>query len=121
MVYPVPGPEFGPGVGTVLPPGPVTPVHTYPPPGSPTRTGASLSYSPEREGEPLPHPYPPPTQYPLPEQVQVPPGRTPSGRTRPSRAPTIVEVTGPEPIQVLPPGRPRTESARKYCVYMQRF
>ena len=116
-VFPAPGPEFGPGVGPlVLPPGTTHHVHTYPPPGSPTRTSMS-PYTAERESEALPHPYPS-TQY-LPELVQVPPGRTPSGR---SRAPTIVEVTGPEPIQVLPPpaGRPRAGSGRKYCICRQR-
>ena len=129
VYQPAPGPEYG-GVGPVLVPGPPGATHVHlPQPGSPTRTSFSRTYSPEREvGPPLPHPYPPSSQYPPPSQYlpleEGLVGRAPSGRTRPSRAPTIVEVSGPpEPIQVLPPplGRPRTESARKYCMYMQRF
>ena len=117
--YPVPvgvGPGYDRGaVPTVIHPPSVTHVHQYPstyPPRSPT--GSSPPFS-EREGEPLPHPFGAPTQYPPTEQAPMPIGRTP---TRPSRAPTIVEVTGPEPIQVYPPPdhrRPRTESARKRC------
>lgn len=123
VVYPAPGPEFDRGVGpTVLPPPAVTHVHTYPP-RSPSGVSERLTER-EFEPEPLPHPsYPPPSQYLPPEQVLVPTGRAPSGRTRASRAPTIVEVTGPEPIHVLPPdhGRPRTESFRKCSMYTQRL
>lgn len=104
-------------VPAVIQPPPVTHVHQYPstyPPRSPT--GSSPPFT-EREGEPLPHPFGAPTQYPpTDQQVPVPIGAP----TRPSRAPTIVEVTGPEPIQVYPPPdhrRPRTESARKRCIY----
>ena len=123
MVYPAPvsvGPEFDRGVGpTVLPPPAVTHVHAYPP-RSPTGV-SELFTEREFEPEPLPHPYPPPTQYLPSEQVLVPTGRAPSGRTRASRAPTVVEVTGPEPIHILPPdhARPRTESFRKYSMYTQ--
>ena len=117
--YPVPvgvGPEYDRGVGpTVIQPPPVTHVHQYPSTYRPSsRTGPSPPFS-EREGEPLPHPFGPPTQYPPTDQAPLPVGRPP---TR-SRAPTIVEVTGPEPIQVYPPPdhRPRTEPARKRCLY----
>ena len=119
QVFPAPV-GLGPGVGpTVLPPPAVTHVHTYPP-RSPTGVSEPLTER-EFEPEPLPHPYPPPTQY-LPSE-QVVPGRATSGRTRASRAPTIVEVSGPEPIHVLPPGhgRPRTESFRKCSIYTQRL
>ena len=124
QVFPAPvglGPAFDRGVGpTVLPPPAVTHVHTYPP-RSPTGVSEPLTER-EFEPEPLPHPYPPSTQY-LPSEQVVVPGRAPSGRTRASRAPTIVEVSGPEPIHVLPPGhgRPRTESFRKCSMYTQRL
>jgi hypothetical protein len=115
QVFPAPV-GLGPGVGpTVLPPPAVTHVHTYPP-RSPTGVSEPLTER-EFEPEPLPHPYPPPTQY-LPSDQVVVPGRAASGRTRASRAPTIVEV-GPEPIRVHPAGHgpPRTESFRKCSMY----
>jgi hypothetical protein len=115
-VYPIPpsrGPsEYGrPG----LPP-PVTHIHG-PVPASPSFVSRSLTEEPE----PLQHPYGPPTQYPPSQQVPVPMGIPPSTRPRASRAPTIVEVTGPEPIQIHPPdqGRPRTEPVRKYCMFVR--
>lgn len=116
--YPVPlgvGPQYDRGTGpTVIQPPPVTHVHQYPS----TYPAGSRTPSPpptEREGEPLPHPFGQPAQFPPTEQAPMPIGR-PSTR---SRAPTIVEVTGPEPIQVYPPPdhrRPWTESDRKRCV-----
>ncbi len=116
-LYPVPvgAPVYDRGVPAVIQPPPVTHVHQYPstyPPRSPTIASPPLT---SREGEPLPHPFGAPTQYPATEQVPI--GRPP---TRPSRVPTIVEVTGPEPIQVYPAPdqrRLRTESARKCCIY----
>ena len=115
--YPVPigvGPEYDRGVGpTVIQPPPVTHVHQYPStyaPQSRTTRSPSPPFT-EREGEPLPHHFGPPTQYPPTEQAPMPIGRPP---TR-SRAPTIVEVTGPEPIQVYPPPDHRRQ-ARKRCI-----
>ncbi|KAH9993287.1 hypothetical protein BJV74DRAFT_884401 [Russula compacta] len=108
-VYPAPvgvGPVYDRGVGPPVVPAPaaVTHIHTYPPP-SPT----VLTELTEPRTEPLPVPFGQPTQFP-PEQVPMPVGFPTSSRR--SRAPTIVEVTGPEPIHILPPdqGRPRTES-----------
>jgi hypothetical protein len=116
-VYPVP-PSVGPSeYGRPGYPPPTTPHIREQIPLSPSIISRPLTE--EREA-PLPHRFGPPTQFPPSEQVTpVPIGIPPSTR-RPSRAPTIVEVTGrePEPIQVLPPdlGRPRAESIRKYCV-----
>jgi hypothetical protein len=121
-VGPVPvgvGPEFDRGVGpTVIQPPPVTHVHQYPseypstyPPRSPTITSPPPT---GREGEPLPHPFGAPTQYPPTEQAPMPIGAP----IRPSRAPTIVEARGPEPIQVFPPPdqrRPPRTGAGKCC------
>ena len=115
--YPVPigGPEYERGVGpTVIQPPPVTHVHQYPStyaPQSRTTRSPSPPFT-KRESEPLLHPFGPPTQYPPTEQVPMPIGRPP---TR-SHAPTIVEVTGPEPIQVYPPPDHRRH-ARKRCIY----
>jgi len=117
-VYPIQvGVPTDRGAGPVILPQPAgVHIHTGPPP-SPTE----LSRFTEPETEPLRHPFGEPTQYLPPEQVPVPTGRAPSGRTRPSRAPTIIEALGPEPIHVLPPdhGRPRTISTRKYFWTMQ--
>ena len=107
--YPAPigvGPGYDRGAGpTVIQPPPTTHVHQYPS-TYPGRSQTSPSPPPiEREGEPLPHHFGPPSQYPPTEQAPIPIGGPP---TRPSRAPTIVEVTGPEPIQVYrPPGHRR--------------
>jgi hypothetical protein len=113
IVYPGPvGPDYGRGVGsTILPPPAVTYVHY--PPRSPTSVSQPLT---EREPEPQPHLFSPFVQYMPPEQVPVPTGRAPSGRTSPSRAPTIVEVTGPH---ILPPDNrsPRAEPPRTYRMY----
>ncbi|KAF8270087.1 hypothetical protein EI94DRAFT_1798579 [Lactarius quietus] len=87
-------PEYGP---SALPPTSVTHVHTYPPPGSP-----SIPYT-EGDGEPLRHPYDPASQYVPSQPIHVPVSGAPSRRTRASRAPTVVEVTGPEPIHIHPP------------------
>ena len=117
--YPVPigvGPEYDRGVDlTVIQPPPVTHVHrspsTYSPPSQ-----TSPSSPAEQGGQPFPHSYGLPTQYPSTEQVQMPIGRPP---TRQFRAPTIVEITDPELVQVYPPPdhqRPRTEPARKHCI-----
>jgi hypothetical protein len=85
----------------------VTHVHQYPS-TYPSRSRTSPSPPPtERDGEPLPHRFGPPTQYPPTEPMSI--GGPP---TRPSRAPTIVEVTGPEPIQVYPP----PDRRRKRCI-----
>jgi hypothetical protein len=113
--YPAPigvGPGYDRGAGpTVIQP-PSTTHLTYP-----TRSLTGPSPPPtEREGEPLLHPFGQLAQYPPSEQFPVPIG---GPVTCPSHAPTVVEVTGPEPIQVYPPpdGRwPLAELARKRCI-----
>ena len=101
---PSPGPENGVGA-PIVPPFAVTHVHTYPHPSlSPTSVPVPRT---DQEGEPLPHPFGTPTQYLPPEHFPVPTiGRAPL-RRRPSLAPTIVAVTGPEPIHP-PDYRPGT-------------
>ena len=108
-VHPIP--EYGQAGPSILPPPAVTHVHTYPRTGSP-----SISH-PRTEGEtePLQHPYGPPSQYVPSEPVRSISG-DPSRRRR--RAPTVVEVTGPEPIHILPSGHERGETTRKYCTIM---
>jgi hypothetical protein len=107
-VHPIPVSEFGHPGPSIIPPTVGHVIHEYPP-GSPSYA----SRRSEGETEPLQHPYGPPSQYAPTEPILVPDsGRTPSGRAprrRPSQAPTIVEVTGPEHIQVLPPGHPGYE------------
>src|SRR6266702_1711855 len=112
-VHPIPT-EYGRAGPSILPPPSVTHVHTYPPPHSPSIISRPLT---EGETEPLQHPYGLPSQYAPSQPIPVPISGAPSRLTRPSRAPTVVEVTGPERIHVLPPdhARPRTESTRKYC------
>jgi hypothetical protein len=101
------GPGYDRGAGpTVIQPPPMTHLHQYPSIHILRRSQTSPLPPPtEREGEPLLHHFDPPSQYPPTEQAPMPIGGPP---TRPSRAPTIVEVTGPEPIQVYP---------RKRCMY----
>jgi hypothetical protein len=105
-VHPVP--EYGLAGPSILPPQAVTHVHTYPHTGSP-----SISHTrTEGETEPLQHPYGPPSHYGPSEPTRSISG-DPSRRRR--RAPTVVEVTGPEPIHILPSGHERGETTRKYC------
>lgn len=120
-IHPIPtSSEYGPAGPAILPPQSVTHVHTYPPRGG----SPSIISGPLTEGgtEPLQHPYGPPSQYAPSEPMHVPVSRAASRPTRPSRAPTVVEVTGPEHIRVHPPGHdprdPRGESTRKYRTYM---
>ena len=116
--YYVPGPEYG--VGAPIEPPAVTHVHAcpYPPPSQrsypPPSPTSVLVPRTDQKGDPLPHPFGAPSQYLPQEQFPAPAtGRAPPGH-RPSLAPTVVEVVGPEPIQVHP-GQPRTASGRKYC------